>query len=117
MLENADAEDEGEEKLVFLEQRATDVLVDAVREVLVQVGDALLQVVRLLRVQNALCMMKNPAYERTYSCVHASGRHPAYAHTFKRDVKNSRTGVTSSMHTLTYKRGVKHTHSHTSVMT
>ena len=72
MLENADAEDEGEEKLVFLEQRATDVLVDAVREVLVQVGDALFQVVRLLRVQNALCAMKNQAYILMCSCIGAT---------------------------------------------
>ena len=54
MFEDSDAEDEGEEELVLLEQRATHVLVDGEREVVVEVGDALLQVVALRRVYDAL---------------------------------------------------------------
>ena len=54
MFEDSDAEDEGEEELVLLEQRATYVLVDGECEVVVEVGDALLQVVALRRVHDAL---------------------------------------------------------------
>ena len=45
-----DGQDEGKEKLVFLEERAAHVVVDAHSEVLVQVLDTLVQVVRLLAV-------------------------------------------------------------------
>ena len=53
-LEDADTEQEGEEKLVLLEQRAADVAVNTVGEVLVQVSDAVVQVVRRLAVQDRL---------------------------------------------------------------
>lgn len=43
MFSDANTQEEGEEQLVFLEQRAADVLVDAVGEVFVQVVDPLLQ--------------------------------------------------------------------------
>lgn len=43
MFSDADTQEEGEEQLVLLEQRAADVLVDAVGEVFVQVVDPLFQ--------------------------------------------------------------------------
>ena len=44
-LENANAENEGEEQLVLLKERPTHVAVDAVCEVVIQVADSLLQLV------------------------------------------------------------------------
>ena len=54
MFGDADTEQEREEELVFLKQRAADVLVDAVGEVVVQVMDPLLQRLRGGAVYNGL---------------------------------------------------------------
>ena len=54
MFGDADTEQEREEELVFLKQRAADVLVDAVGEVVVQVMDPLLQHLRGGAVHNGL---------------------------------------------------------------
>lgn len=43
LFSDANTQEEGEEQLVLLEQRAADVLVDAVGEVFVQVVDPLFQ--------------------------------------------------------------------------
>ena len=54
MFGDADTEQEREEELVLLKQRAADVLVDAVGEVVVQVMDPLLQRLRGGAVHNGL---------------------------------------------------------------
>lgn len=54
MFGDADTEQEREEEFVLLKQRAADVLVDAVGEVVVQVMDPLLQRLRGGAVHNGL---------------------------------------------------------------
>ena len=53
-FKDADAEQEAEEKLVLLEQRSADVAVNTVGEMFVQVGDAVVQIVRRLAVHDRL---------------------------------------------------------------
>ena len=53
-FENADTQDEGEEEFVLLKQWATHVSVDTVGEVIIQVEDSLLQVIRRSTVCNGL---------------------------------------------------------------
>ena len=69
-FEDADTEQEAEEKFVLLEQRAADVAVNTVGEVLVQVGDAVVQVVRRLAVQDRLSTAATSAlwWSRQWKC-------------------------------------------------
>ena len=53
-LEDANTEHKGKEQLVFLEERAADIVVDALGEVVVEVLNALLQVTGLLAVGDGL---------------------------------------------------------------
>lgn len=54
MFSNADTQEEGEEQLVLLKQRAADVLVYAVGEVFVQIVDPLLQLMGRSTVYDGL---------------------------------------------------------------
>lgn len=51
-FQNAHTQDEGEEKFVFLKQGTTHIPVDTVGEVVIQVEDSLLQLIRCFTVDD-----------------------------------------------------------------
>ena len=68
-FENADTENEREEKFVLLEQRSTDVTVDAAREVSVEGLASLQQIVALLTDDDRLAQNNISLYFTASSCL------------------------------------------------
>ena len=79
-LLQAYAEKEGEEQLVFLKQRAADVLVDAVGEVVTEVCDPGRQVRRWLTVDNGL---NTHGHTHTHTHTHTN----THTHTHTNETK------------------------------
>ena len=70
-LENTDAEEEGKEEFVLLKERAADVLVDTVGEVLVEAVEAARQLTARL---TALDRLPHTAHSGTYTAQSISAR-------------------------------------------